>query len=75
MTLFQIYIKDIFPGNFQNPLNGFNVTFFWIFGMDKNIIQINNNKDIEFFGQNLNDIALDAFGILVRLKNITLYSK
>ena len=48
MALLQICINAIFSENFQNPLNDINVTLFWIFDIDKNIIQINKNKDIKF---------------------------
>ena len=32
----------------------------WIFGIDENVIEINNDKDIEFFGHDLVDIVLEA---------------
>ena len=58
MALFQICIKAIFSEDFQNPSNNFDVTFFLIFSIDKNIIQINNDKDIEFLSQNLINLVL-----------------
>ena len=56
----QICIKAIFPEDVQNPSNGFDVSLPWIFDIDKNIIQIYNDKDIELFRQDLIDIALEA---------------
>ena len=44
MAFLQICIKAIFPEDFQNLSNGFDV---WIFGIDKNIIQIYDGKDIK----------------------------
>ena len=60
MAFLQIFIKVIFPKDFQNPSNGFDMTLPWIFGIDKNIIQINNEKDIELLSQDFIDIALEA---------------
>ena len=58
MAFLQICIKAIFAENSQNPLNGFNMTLLRIFGIDKNIIQTNDNKDIKFLNQNFVNIAL-----------------
>ena len=35
------------------------VAFFFVFGVDKDIIQIHNNKDIKRFRKDLIDIALE----------------
>ena len=32
----------------------------WVFSKDKNIIQINNDKNIKLFDQNLIDVTLEA---------------
>ena len=32
----------------------------WIFGVDEDIIEINNDKNIKFLGQDLVNIALEA---------------
>ena len=60
-ALFQICINVIFFKDFQNRLNNFDVTFPSILGIEKNIIQINDDKIIEFFSQDLINIALKAF--------------
>ena len=57
----QICIKAIFSEDLQNPSKGFDVSLPWIFGIDKNIIQIYNDKDIELLSKNLIDIVLEAF--------------
>ena len=36
------------------------MTLAFIFGINEDVIQVNNNKDIKFFGQNLIDVALEA---------------
>ena len=41
-------------------MHGYNVSLAWVFGIDKNIIQIYDDEDIEIFYQNLIDIALEA---------------
>ena len=43
---------------FKNKLNDINVGLAKIFDVNEDVIQLNNNKDIKFFGQNLIDIAL-----------------
>ena len=43
---------------FKNPSNNINVGLAWIFGINKDVIQINNDKDIEFSGWDLDDIAI-----------------
>ena len=32
----------------------------WVLGVDKNVIEVNNDKDIEFLGQDLVNVALKA---------------
>ena len=32
----------------------------WVFGVDKDVIEVNNDKDIEFLGQDLINVALKA---------------
>ena len=36
------------------------MTLAWILGIDEDVIQINNDKDIKLFGQDLIDITLEA---------------
>lgn len=46
MTLFEISKKAIFPQMFQNPPNCINMELAWVFTINKNIIQIDNDKYI-----------------------------
>ena len=46
--------------NIQHLLHGLFVTLAWIFGIDENVIQVNNDKNIGFFGQDLIDITLEV---------------
>ena len=32
----------------------------WVLGIDENVIEVNNDKNIEFFGQDLVNISLEA---------------
>ena len=59
-TLLEIGKKAIFPQFFKNSLNGINISLAWVFGIDKDVIKVNNNKDIKFLGQDLINIALKA---------------
>ena len=59
-TLFQIGKKTIFPQNIQHPLHGLYMALAAIFGVNEDVIQVNNDKNIELFGQDLIDIALEA---------------
>ena len=43
---------------FKNLLNNIDVSLICIFSINHNVIQINNSKNIEFFGQNLINIIL-----------------
>lgn len=69
MTFLQICITNVFFWGFQNPPNDFNVISALIFYIDKNIIQVNSNKNIKFFSQNLVGIALKASRYIGRAKN------
>ena len=48
----------MFPQFFKNLLNNIDVGLAWIFSINKNIIWINNDKNIKLFGQDLIDIIL-----------------
>ena len=52
--------KTIFFQFFENLLSSINVGFAWVLGIDKDIIWINNNKNIKFFDQDLIDITLET---------------
>ena len=59
-TLFQIGIEAMFPQNVQHLSNSFYVTLAWVFGIDENIIQINNDKNVKLLSQELIDKTLEA---------------
>ena len=59
-AFFQIGEKPILPQKIQHPLHNFYVILAFIFGVNKDVIQVNNYKNIEFFGQDLIDVALKA---------------
>ena len=40
----------MFPQFFENLSNGINVSLAWVLGIYKNIIYINDNKNIKLFG-------------------------
>ena len=59
-AFFQIGKKPILLQKIQHSLHGLHVALGFIFSVNQNVIQVHNNKNIEFFGQNLVDIALEA---------------
>ena len=59
-TLFKVGKKLVFPQFLKNPSNAINMSLARILGVDKNVIEVNNDKDIEFLGQDLVNIALKA---------------
>ena len=52
--------KVVFPQFLENPSNGIDVSLAWVLGVDKDVIEVNNDKNIEFLGQELVNIALEA---------------
>ena len=52
--------KAISPQFLKNPSNGVNVSLAWVLGVNKDVIKVNNDKDIEFLGQDLVNIVLEA---------------
>ena len=59
-TLFQIGKQAIFAQKARYPPHVFHVTLPLIYSIDKNVIQINDEKDIKLFCQDLINIALDV---------------
>lgn len=47
----------------------------FIFGINQDIIEVDKDKNIKFFSQDLVDIILDLDGVLKSLKRITWYLK
>ena len=60
ITLLKFGKKAVFPQFFENPLNDIGVSLAWVLGIDEDIIEVNNDKDIKFLGQDLVNIALEA---------------
>ena len=61
MTLLQIGKKAVFFLElFEDPADSFNVGLARVLGMDQNVVQIHDNKNIELFGEDLIDVALKA---------------
>ena len=50
----------MFSQFFKNPLNGIDIGLVWVIGINEDIIEINNDKNIKFLGQNLIDITLEG---------------
>ena len=60
MTLFEVGKKAVFPQFLKNLSNGIEVSLAWVFVVDEDVIEVNNDEDIEFLGQNFINIALEA---------------
>ena len=50
----------MFPQFVQRLADNINVSLACIFGVDQNVIQVNDHKNVKFFGQDLIDIILEA---------------
>ena len=59
-TLLEVGKKAVFPQFLENSLDGIDGSLAWVLGVDDNVIEINNDKDIEFLGQDLVNVALEA---------------
>ena len=59
-TFFQIGKKTIFLQKVWDPLDGLYVALAFIFNVNQDVIQVNNDKNIEFFSQNFVDVALEV---------------
>ena len=59
LTFLQIGIQREFPQLVDNPTYYLNITFSLVFGVDENIIQIYNDKDMEFFRKDFIKVALE----------------
>ena len=60
LTLFQVGNKPVSLENIYHLPYGIHVTSNYILDIDKDIIQINNNKNIKLLSQNLINITLEA---------------
>ena len=68
LTLLEVGKKFVFSQFFENTSNGIDVKLIWIFGMDKNIIYINNDNNIELLGQDLINVILEVGRCVGELK-------
>ena len=59
-TLLEVGKKAVFPQFLENPSNGIDVSLAGVLGVDENVIEVNNDKDIKFLGQDLVNVALEA---------------
>ena len=57
---FKIGKKAIFPQKVLNPSDGFHMAMVFILNVNQNVIQVENDENIKFFGQNPINIALKA---------------
>ena len=60
MVFLKVGKKAVFPQFLKNLLNGINMSLAWGLGVDKEVIKVNNDKDIKFLGQDLVNIAREA---------------
>ena len=59
-TFLQIVIQQEFAQLVENPTYDLDVAFALILGVDEDIIQIHNDKNIELFREDLIDVALEC---------------
>ena len=59
-TFFQIGIQREFAQQVENLTHCLDMAFALIFGVDEDIIQIHNDKDIELFRKDLIDVVLEC---------------
>ena len=59
-TLLEVGKKAVFSQFLKNPSNGIDVSLAWVLGVDEDVIKVNNDEDIEFLGQDLVNVALEA---------------
>ena len=75
ITLFQISKYAIFLKLSKNLPNGFKVTMASVFGINQDIITINNDENIKFACQNFVDITLEASKDIKKTKKYDLLFK
>ena len=59
-TLFEVSKKAVFPQFVKHSVDNIDVSLVCIFDIDQDVIQVNNYKNIKFFGQDLIDVTLKA---------------
>lgn len=59
-TLLHLNKKAVFSELFEDPADGFNVGLAKVSRIDQGIAQIHGTEDIELFGEDLDEVALEA---------------
>ena len=59
-TLLEVGKKAVFPQFLKNPSDGIDVGLAWVFGVNEDVIEVNNDEDIKFLGHDLVNVALEA---------------
>ena len=67
-AFFEVGKKAVFLQLLENPLNGINITLALVLGIDEDVIEVNNDKDIKFLGQDFVNLALKADRCVWQLK-------
>ena len=60
MTLFQVGKKAVFSQFVQHPSDSIDMSLACILGIDQDVIQVKDHKNVEFFGQDLIDVTLEV---------------
>ena len=60
IIVFEFGKKAVSPQFLENPSNGVDVSLASVLSVDEDVIKVNNDKDIEFLGQDLVYIALES---------------
>ena len=58
MILFEFGKNAVFPQLVQHLTDSINVSLACILSVDQNVIQVNNYKNVKFFGQDFIDVTL-----------------
>ena len=75
LALFESSKKAIFLQFFDNLSSNIDVRLTCVLGIDRDIIEVNNNKNVELLGQGLIDVTQKAGKAWESLKNIIWYLK
>ena len=59
-TFLEVGKKAVTPQFLENSSNGVDVSLALVLGVDEDVIEVNNDENIEFLGQDLVNIALEA---------------
>ena len=59
-TLLEVGKKAVFPQFLENLSDGIDMSLAWVLSVDEDVIEVNNDKNIEFLGQDHVNVALEA---------------